>query len=69
MTSQQKDPGLVEFFFAGALLQVNRLTLLPEMRKPLDLPTMQAFFITIANSMMDRLNPELEGKSHLWTTS
>jgi hypothetical protein len=31
------------------------------MHKPLDLPTMQAFFITIANRMMDRLNPELIG--------
>jgi hypothetical protein len=30
-----------------------------KMRKPLDLPTMQAFFITIANRMMDRLSPEL----------
>ncbi len=67
--AKQKDPGLVEFFFAGALLQVNKLTLLPEMRKPLDLPTMQAFFITIANRMMDRLSPELERKSHPWPTS
>jgi hypothetical protein len=56
--AQQKAPGLLEFFFAGALLQVNRLTLLPEMRKSLDLPTMQAFFIAIANRMMDRLNPD-----------
>ena len=30
-----------------------------KMRKPLHWPTMQAFFITIANGMMDRLRPEL----------
>ncbi|MBN1658702.1 MAG: nucleotidyl transferase AbiEii/AbiGii toxin family protein [Anaerolineae bacterium] len=56
--AQKKDPGLVEFFFAGALLQVNKLTILPEMIKPVELETIQAFFTKIANEMIDRLNPE-----------
>jgi predicted nucleotidyltransferase component of viral defense system len=56
--ARHKDPGLVEFFFAGALLQVNRLTILPEMIKPVELETIQAFFTEIANEMIDRLNPE-----------
>lgn len=57
--AQQKDLGLLEFYFAGALLQINRLTRLPKMRRPLDLPTLQAFFTSIADEMLDRLNPDI----------
>ncbi len=56
--ARQKDPGLVEFFFAGALLQVNELTVLPHMLKPMDLATIQSFFTEIANKILDNLNPE-----------
>jgi predicted nucleotidyltransferase component of viral defense system len=56
--AQQKDPGLVEFFFAGALLQVNNLTVLPHMLKPIDLATIQSYFAEIANGLIDNLNPE-----------
>ncbi len=56
--AQQKDPGLIEFFFAGALLQVNKLTILPTMLKPIDLAEMRAFFTDIANNLIDNLNPE-----------
>lgn len=56
--AQQKDLGLIEFYFVYALLQVNKLTRLPEMKKPIDLPTLQVFFTTLANEMLDRLNPE-----------
>jgi len=55
--AKRKDLGLMEFYFAGALLQVNKLTRLPEMRKPLDLPTLQAFFTALANNILDWLNP------------
>jgi predicted nucleotidyltransferase component of viral defense system len=55
--AQQKDPGLVEFFFAGALLQANNLTILPHMLKELDMLTMQAFFTEMANEMIDHLDP------------
>lgn len=57
--AQQKDLGLLEFYFASALLQVNRLTRLPKMKRSLDLPTLQAFFTSIANEMLDRLNPDV----------
>lgn len=56
--ARQKDPGLIEFFFAGSLLQVNRLSMLPHMLKPMDLVTMQTFFTELANRMIDDLNPE-----------
>ena len=56
--AQQKDLGLIEFYFVYALLQVNKLTRLPEMKKPMDLPTLQAFFTALAHEMLDRLNPE-----------
>jgi len=56
--AQQKDSGLVEFFFGGALLQVNKLTTLPQMLKPIDWAAMQAFFTEIANEMIDNLSPE-----------
>lgn len=55
--AQRKDLGLMKFYFAGALLQVNKLTRLPEMRKPLDLPALQTFFTTLANDILDQLNP------------
>ena len=57
--AQQKDLGLIEFHFTGALLQVNKLARLPEMRKPLDLPTLRSFFTSIANEMLDRLDPKV----------
>jgi len=42
----------------GQSLQVNKLTILPEMRKPIDLAAVQSFFTALANGMIDRLNPE-----------
>jgi hypothetical protein len=57
--AQQKDMGLIEFYFAGALLQVNKLTRLPRMKKPLSLETLQDFFTSLANDILDKLNPSI----------
>lgn len=56
--AQQKDLGLLPFFFAGALLQIQRLTRLPIMLKPITLDELQDYFVTLANRIIDGLNPE-----------
>jgi len=56
--AREKDTGLQPFYFAGALLQVRELQHLPAMLKPVDLPELQAYFIALANRLLDRLRPE-----------
>ncbi|HDN79459.1 MAG TPA: hypothetical protein ENG33_03200 [Chloroflexi bacterium] len=56
--AQQKDLGLHPFHFAGALLQVQKLKRLPEMKKPLTLEELQQTFVELANRILDELNPQ-----------
>ncbi len=56
--AQQKDTGLQPFYFAGALLQVQRLQHLPDMLKPVSLEKVRDFFIALGNRLLDEINPE-----------
>ncbi len=56
--ARQKDLGLHPFHLAGALLQVRKLKRLPRMIKPVTLEEIQETFISIANEILDKLNPQ-----------
>ncbi len=56
--AQEKDTGLTEFYFVGMLQQIDKQTRLPNMIKPLDMETLQAFYAAMAQRLMSRLNPE-----------
>jgi predicted nucleotidyltransferase component of viral defense system len=56
--AKERDTGLNEFYLAQAMLQVNRLTLLPRMLTPLNIADLQAEFTTLANMLLDKINPQ-----------
>lgn len=55
--AREKDTGLVDFYLAGGLLQINKITRLPIMRKPIELSQLQEFFTHLANDLLDQLDP------------
>jgi hypothetical protein len=55
--AREKDTGLVDFYLAGALLQINKITRLPAMQKPIELSQLQEFFTHLANDLLDQLDP------------
>ncbi len=55
--AREKDTGLMDFYLAGTLLQVNRITRLPAMRKPIEISQLQEFFTHLANDLLDQLDP------------
>ncbi len=56
--AQQKDAGLLPFYFAGALLQVQHLWHLPELLKPLSLEELRTFFVALADRLLEQIRPE-----------
>lgn len=56
--ARQKDAGLQPFYFAGSLLQVQRLEHLPDMLKPISLEELRTFFLALADRLLDRINPD-----------
>jgi len=56
--AKQKDTGLSEFYLAGMMRQVRRLTRLPRMIKPLELATLQEFFLQLADELLRRIKPK-----------
>lgn len=56
--AQHKDGGLHPFHFAGTLRQVQRVQRLPAMRKPLELDELRAYFLALADRLIDQLEPD-----------
>ena len=58
--ARQKDLGFSEYFLGGMLKQVAKVEPrdLPKMLKPLDLDEMKRFFVTLAEDLVQRVNPE-----------
>jgi hypothetical protein len=56
--AKEKDTGLNEFYLAQAMLEVRRLRRLPVMRAHLELNDLQVEFTDLANSLLDRINPQ-----------
>ena len=55
--AKEKDPGLIEFFFAGMLQRVAKLKSLPRMIQPLTLAELSAFFLPLAEQIMLKTKP------------
>ena len=55
--AREKDLGLQPFFMAGTLLQVRHLHTLPNTTPPLALAELQAFIVSLADQLLDRLRP------------
>jgi predicted nucleotidyltransferase component of viral defense system len=55
--AREKDLGLQPFFMVGTLLQVRHLHTLPPTTPPLALAELQAFIVSLADQLLDRLRP------------
>ncbi|MBI3538486.1 MAG: nucleotidyl transferase AbiEii/AbiGii toxin family protein [Chloroflexi bacterium] len=55
--AQEKDLGFTEFYFAGALHEIQRARELPRMILPLTLEELRAFFSPLAEQIMLRAKP------------
>jgi len=55
--AKQKDGGLTEFWLAEMLRQVVKLKHLPVMLKPVSLETIQAYFLRLADDLLDAIKP------------
>jgi predicted nucleotidyltransferase component of viral defense system len=55
--AQEKDLGLRPFFLAGALRQVRQLRHLPITTPPIASSELQAFFLALADRLLDELRP------------
>ena len=55
--AKAKDSGITEFWLAGMLRQVEALTRLPVMLKPLELGTLQSFFLELADNLLRGIKP------------
>lgn len=55
--AKEKDPGLTEFYLAGMLRQIRRVTKLPQMIAPITLEELQVFFEHLAEQTMLKLKP------------
>ena len=62
--AKEKDLGLTEFYFAGMLRDVEKIKMLPRMVRPVMLQEVQDFFIALSDSMLDRLNPLMQGENN-----
>jgi hypothetical protein len=60
--AREKDTGLVDFYLAGALLQINKITRLPVMQRSIDLAQLREFFTHLANELLDQLDPTANSK-------
>lgn len=56
--AKEKDRGLTEFFLAGMMRQVATLQDLPTMFKPIELETLQEFYLNLARELMVDAKPE-----------
>jgi hypothetical protein len=58
--AKQKDLGLEEFYLGQAMKAVDKVSPIdmPKMLKPLDLDDMKRFFVTLAENLVRRINPE-----------
>ncbi len=59
--AKEKDAGLTEFWLAGMMRQVQRLTVLPQMLKPLDLDTVKTYFLALADELIRNVKPPTWG--------
>lgn len=55
--AKEKDHGLRDFFLAGMMRQVTALQDLPVMLKPIDLKTLQEFYLNLAQELMQGAKP------------
>lgn len=55
--AQRKGAGLTRFYLVGMLRQISQQKHLPTMVKPLQLATLQTFFMDLAQRLMSELNP------------
>ena len=55
--AKKKDTGLTEFWLAGMMRQVGKLTTLPRMLEPLDLDTIKTYFLAIADELIRDSKP------------
>jgi predicted nucleotidyltransferase component of viral defense system len=55
--AKQKDSGISEFWLAGMFRQVDALTRLPTMLKPLDLETLKTFYLELADDLLRHIKP------------
>jgi len=56
--ARQKHVGLDDYWLAMALAQVEHVSILPRMVKPISLTEMQAFFLARAKELIDRAGSE-----------
>ena len=54
--ARQKHVGMDDYWLAVALAQVERVSILPHMVKPLSLDELRAFFLARAKELMDKAN-------------
>ncbi|MEJ2207655.1 MAG: nucleotidyl transferase AbiEii/AbiGii toxin family protein [Anaerolineae bacterium] len=54
--ARQKHVGMDDYWLAMALAQVERVSMLPRMVKPVSLDELKAFFLARAKELMDRAN-------------
>jgi predicted nucleotidyltransferase component of viral defense system len=55
--AKEKDAGLTEFWLAGMMRQVNKLKTMPQMLKPLDLDSLKAYFLALADEQFQNIRP------------
>ncbi len=55
--AQKKDAGLEPFVWASLIADVERLTLLPRMLKPVSLKELKKFYLALRDQILDRIRP------------
>jgi len=55
--AKQKDSGLNEFYFAGTLLEIKNLKILPRMIKEIDIVDLNNYFLALADRLFDKAKP------------
>jgi predicted nucleotidyltransferase component of viral defense system len=56
--AKQKDLGLTEFYFANALLDIEKITVWPEMKIPFNTSEMILFYKNLSREMFQRIKPK-----------
>ena len=56
--AKKKDIGLSEFYLAGMLAGVEKITVFPKMLVPLDKNELQKYFLTLSEDLFRKLKPE-----------
>ena len=56
--AKQKDTGLFEFYFANSIANINKITLWPKIKTPIDKEKMIKYYRDLTNQLLLKIKPE-----------